>query len=149
MTDRLLTPPSTEPLTPTTPPPTGGARSRRRDPNRPPLTLFLFPLPALAIFTAFFVMPTLQAFQYAVTDWDGYSATFANVGLDNFTRVLTGDTLFRNAAVNNAKFLLVVVAVQTVFSLVLAMVSRKFSVARSQSRRRLSATFVALSSPRL
>lgn len=94
---------------------------KRRSPLAPSLALYLFPLPALAIFIIFFAIPTLQAFTFAVTDWDGYSADFNNVGADNFIRAITGDSLFTNAAVNNVKFLLVVVIVQTVFSLILAM----------------------------
>ena len=95
--------------------------ARRRSPSAPGLGIYLFPLPALVVFVVFFAVPTLQAFQYAVTDWDGYSADFRTVGLANLSRALTGDSLFRNAAVNNAKFLLVVVVVQTALSLLLAL----------------------------
>ena len=95
--------------------------ARRRSPSAPGLSIYLFPLPALAVFAVFFAAPTLQAFQYAVTDWDGFSVDFRNVGLANFTRTVTGDSLFTNAAVNNAKFLLVVVLVQTFLSLLLAL----------------------------
>lgn len=95
--------------------------ARRRSPAAPSRSIYLFPLPALAVFAVFFAAPTLQAFQYAVTDWDGFSVDFRQVGLGNFTRAITGDTLFRNAAVNNAKFLLVVVVVQTFVSLLLAL----------------------------
>lgn len=99
----------------------GPSRRRRRAATAPPLSIYLFPLPALAVFVVFFMIPTLQAFQYAVTDWNGYSADFEWVGLDNFTRVLTGDSLFRNALFNNLKFLLVVLVVQTTMSLILAL----------------------------
>ncbi len=95
--------------------------ARRRSPAAPARSIYLFPLPALVVFVVFFAMPTLQAFQYAVTDWDGFSADFSNVGLDNFTRAVTRDSLFANAAVNNAKFLLVVVIVQTLGSLLLGL----------------------------
>jgi len=95
--------------------------ARRRSPAAPPRSIYLFPLPALIVFAVFFAGPTLQAFQYAVTDWDGFSVDFRNVGLANFTRAVSGDTLFANAALNNAKFLLVVVVVQTVASLLLAL----------------------------
>jgi raffinose/stachyose/melibiose transport system permease protein len=95
--------------------------ARRRSPSAPARSIYLFPLPALAVFVFFFAMPTLQAFQYAVTDWDGFSADFTNVGAANFTRAVAGDSLFANAAVNNAKFLLVVVVVQTAMSLLLAL----------------------------
>lgn len=99
----------------------GPGRRRRRAATAPPLSIYLFPLPALAVFAFFFVVPTLQAFQYAVTDWNGYSSDFNWVGLDNFTRVLTGDSLFRNALFNNLRFLLVVLVVQTWMSLILAL----------------------------
>lgn len=94
---------------------------RGRDPAAPRWTIHLFWAPAMALFIVFFAIPTLQALQYALTDWDGYSADFNNVGAQNFVRVLTGDSLFRNALINNAKFLLVVLIIQTVLSLILAM----------------------------
>ena len=94
---------------------------RRRDPSRPGLSIYLFPLPALVVFVVFFAIPTVQAFQYAATDWDGYSADFNTVGLDNLVRAVTGDSLMVNAALNNGRFLLLVLVVQVVMSLVLAL----------------------------
>jgi raffinose/stachyose/melibiose transport system permease protein len=112
------------PLIRTTPAaPSAGApkrRKRRSGATRVHPALFLFPLPALVIFIFFFAIPTLQAFQYAVTNWDGFSAKFKDVGIDNFTRAATGDSLFSNAMVNNLKFMIVVVIAQTLLSLVLA-----------------------------
>ncbi|MDF4249593.1 sugar ABC transporter permease [Streptomyces sp. WMMB303] len=81
---------------------------------------YLFPLPALVVYVIFFAVPTVQAFQYAVTDWDGYSAGYRSVGLDNFEQLARGDDLFVNAMTNSLKFMLVVVVFQTLFSLVLA-----------------------------
>ena len=102
-----------------------GASRRSRfaaRPGRPHLGLFLFPVPALAIYTIFFALPTVQAVQYAVTDWDGFSTEFNQVGMKNFTQIATnGDSLFTNALANNLKFLLTVVILQTVVSLVLAL----------------------------
>lgn len=94
---------------------------RRRSPTRVNPALYLFPLPAVAIVAFFLVMPTLQAFQYAITDWNGFSAAFNYVGLDNFIRAFTKDSLFTNALTNNLKFVLLVVIAQTAFSLVLAL----------------------------
>lgn len=100
-----------------------GWRSRfAARPGRPHLALFLFPVPALAIYTIFFALPTVQAVQYAVTDWDGFSTEFNQVGMKNFTQIATnGDSLFTNALANNLKFLLTVVILQTVVSLFLAL----------------------------
>ncbi len=83
--------------------------------------LYLFPLPAVVIYVIFFALPTLQAFRYAITDWNGYSATFNNVGFENFINVATNDLLFRNALINNLQFMLVVVICQTALSLGLAL----------------------------
>lgn len=94
---------------------------RRRSPTRVNPALYLFPLPAVAVVAFFLVMPTLQAFQYAITDWNGFSAAFNYVGLDNFIRAFTKDSLFTNALTNNLKFVLLVVIAQTAFSLVLAL----------------------------
>ena len=95
-------------------------RRRPRAGSRVHPALYLFPLPALALYVVFFAIPTVQAFQYATTDWDGFSADFTYLGVDNFVRVVTGDNLFRNALVNNLQFMLVVVVAQTALSLLLA-----------------------------
>ena len=105
----------------------GAAKGRRRSPTRVNPALYLFPLPAVAVIAFFLVMPTLQAFQYAITDWNGFSAAFNYVGLDNFIRAFTKDSLFTNALTNNLKFVLLVVIAQTAFSLVLALLLTKNS----------------------
>jgi raffinose/stachyose/melibiose transport system permease protein len=98
---------------------------RRRRPttsavNRPHPGLFLFPLPALALYVVFFAIPTFEGVRYAITDWDGFSPEYRNVGLQNFSTIATADDLFRNSLFNNLKFMLVVVIFQTLFSLLLA-----------------------------
>ncbi|WP_235046993.1 carbohydrate ABC transporter permease [Arthrobacter nitrophenolicus] len=103
------------------------AKVRRRSPTRVNPALYLFPLPAVAVIAFFLVMPTLQAFQYAITDWNGFSAAFNYVGLDNFVRAFTSDSLFINAMTNNLKFMLLVVIAQTLFSLILALLLTKNS----------------------
>lgn len=103
------------------------AKGRRRSPTRVNPALYLFPLPAVAVIAFFLVMPTLQAFQYAITDWNGFSAAFNYVGVDNFVRAFTKDSLFTNALTNNLKFVLLVVIAQTAFSLVLALLLTKNS----------------------
>ena len=99
----------------------------RRTASRVPPTLWLFPLPAVVLYVIFFVVPTLQAFQYSATDWDGISPEFANVGAGNFSRITSNDDLFRGALTNNVKFLLVVVIAQTALSLLLALLLQRNS----------------------
>lgn len=88
--------------------------------RRTDLAMLAFTVPALALYVVFFVVPTFQSVQYAVTDWDGYSPTFNYVGIDNFTRAISNDMLFTNSLVNNLKFWLFVLVFQTLFALVLA-----------------------------
>ena len=96
--------------------------------------LWLFPVPALALYLTFFVLPAVQGVQYAVTDWDGFSPTFSQVGADNFTEIAGGDDLFRNALTNNLKFLFVVVVCQTALSLLLAVLLARRSRASTALR---------------
>lgn len=88
--------------------------------DRPHPALFLFPLPALVLYVVFFAIPTVEAVRYAITDWDGFSADYNDVGVSNFTTIATADSLFHNALFNNIKFMLVVVVFQTLLSLMLA-----------------------------
>ena len=89
--------------------------------------LWLFPLPALALYVIFFALPTVQSFQYSLTDWDGISSVYKNVGLGNFTQILTNDDLFRGALTNNLEFMLVVVILQTGLALLLALLLQRNS----------------------
>ena len=102
-------------------------KPKGRNPMAAHPALWLFPIPALVLYIAFFVIPTIQGVVYAVTDWDGFSPTAQFVGLDNFTTILTSDDLFRNALSNNIKFMLVVVIFQTIFSLALGVYLSKNS----------------------
>ena len=100
---------------------------RRQSLTRVHPALWLFPLPAIALYVIFFALPTVQAFQYSVTNWDGISPVYKNVGSGNFTRITTNDDLFRGALTNNLKFLLVVVVLQTGLALLLALLLQRNS----------------------
>ena len=98
------------------------------------LILLVFTLPALIIYIVFFVLPTLQSAQYSITNWDGFSDTFDYVGINNFVRAITGDSLFTSSLVNNLKFWIIVLIFQTLGALLLAVMlfrnSRSTSVLR-------------------
>ncbi|SCK56536.1 carbohydrate ABC transporter permease [Streptomyces sp. WMMB 322] len=109
-------------------------RAGRRRATRTHPALWLFPLPAVVLYAVFFAAPTVQAFQYAVTDWDGISAAFNSVGARNFGTIATNDDLFRRALTNNLQFLLVVVVLQTALALVLALLLQRNSRASTALR---------------
>ena len=130
MADRVLSPGLPLATTPQTAARTGPALPRRRKRSarqRTKPALYLFTVPALLLYIFFFAIPTLQAFQFATTNWDGFSADYDNVGLANFDRLATNDDLFRNALFNNLKFMLAVVFFQTLISLALAVFLTKNS----------------------
>lgn len=88
-------------------------------------SIYLFFLPGLLLYAVFFVYPTVSALFYSFTDWDGLSSSFQFVGIDNYERAFTGDTIFRKTIGNNLKFMLVVVVFQTLVALAFALIVLK------------------------
>ncbi|WP_298829586.1 carbohydrate ABC transporter permease [uncultured Planococcus sp.] len=88
-------------------------------------SIYLFFLPGLLLYAIFFVYPTISALFYSFTDWDGLSSSFQFVGIANYERAFTGDTIFRKTIGNNLKFMLVVVVFQTLVALAFAMIVLK------------------------
>jgi len=76
-------------------------------------------LPALLIYVVFYLYPTASNFRYAFTKWDGFLAP-EYIGLENFTRALTNDDIFRRVLGNNVEFSFLVIIFQTAFSLLFA-----------------------------
>lgn len=88
-------------------------------------TIYLFFIPGLVLYSIFFLFPTVSALFYSFTDWDGLSDSYQFVGLDNYERAFTGDTIFRKTVGNNLKFMLMVVILQTLAALAFAMIVMK------------------------
>ncbi|MGM0898442.1 MAG: carbohydrate ABC transporter permease [Bacillota bacterium] len=85
-------------------------------------SIYLFFLPGLVLYSLFFLYPTISALFYSFTNWDGLSATFQFVGIDNYTRAFTGDSIFQKTIGNNLKFMLTVVVFQTLVALAFALI---------------------------
>lgn len=85
-------------------------------------SIYLFFLPGLVLYSLFFLYPTISALFYSFTDWDGLSAAFQFVGIDNYTRAFTGDSIFQKTIGNNLKFMLTVVVFQTLVALAFALI---------------------------
>ncbi|WP_411346441.1 carbohydrate ABC transporter permease [Paenibacillus sp. WLX1005] len=83
--------------------------------------LWLFMLPGIVLYTGLFVYPALSGLFYSFTNWDGVSSAYDFVGISNYKDSFESIT-FRKAFVNNIKFMVVVVVIQTVVSLVLALI---------------------------
>lgn len=62
-------------------------------------TLFLFLFLPVALYTVFFVWPSIKAFYISLTDWNGLSKDFNFIGLSNYKR-LFHDDIFKLAFEN-------------------------------------------------
>jgi raffinose/stachyose/melibiose transport system permease protein len=80
---------------------------------------WLFVLPILLLNALVVLGPSLSAFYYALTRWDGIGpATF--IGLDNFRRMLFEDTSFGKAFLNNVIWMAIFLTIPMVLALVAA-----------------------------
>ena len=50
--------------------------------------------PAIVLYSAFFVLPTLLGFAYGLTDWSGWTKDPLYVGLDNFRELINDERFF-------------------------------------------------------
>lgn len=82
-------------------------------------TVLLFVIPALLLYTAFFLVPTLAALALSFFRWNGISDNVTFLGLKNYIN-LAKDPIFHSAISNNVKFTVIVLIVQTTVSLFLA-----------------------------
>ncbi|WP_083978854.1 carbohydrate ABC transporter permease [Bacillus alveayuensis] len=83
--------------------------------------LYLFILPGLILYLIFFILPTLSALFYSITNWDGLTPEYDFIGFENYVNLLTNDSIFAKSFFNNIKFMLFVVIFQTGFSLLFAL----------------------------
>lgn len=82
--------------------------------------LLPFFVPGIALYLALFIYPTVTGFYYSLTDWDGLSPSYRFIGADNYANVAK-DIIFHKSFVNNLKFMVAVVILQTAVSLLLAL----------------------------
>ena len=75
--------------------------------------------PAFAIYAFLYLYPSLSNLRYSTTRWDGVTEPI-QIGLRNFTYLLTNDDLFMKVLGNNFRFSLIVVIFQTGLALLFA-----------------------------
>lgn len=97
-------------------------------PTRPPrrkktqhggLIAWTFALPALIVYVVFLVYPALSSLWFSFTDWDGLSATYNVVGIDNYVDMVD-DPVVIQAIVNNIIWTIVTITVPVIIGLLLA-----------------------------
>ena len=101
-------------------PPTTRPRRKRRA-NHGGLMAWAFALPALIVYVTFLVYPAMQSLWFSLTDWDGLSATYNVVGLDNYAS-MAKDPVVIQAMINNVIWTIVTITVPVAIGLTLAIV---------------------------
>lgn len=86
---------------------------------RNPVTYIIFILPALILYSAFYIFPIFSTLRYGFTNYDGLlRADF--IGLDNYIQALTNDEIFWVGFKNNVWFILFSIFVQIPIIILLA-----------------------------
>jgi raffinose/stachyose/melibiose transport system permease protein len=94
-----------------------GTGSPRRFQDR--LTIFLFLLPAVALFLIFVLYPIFQSVYYSLFNWKGFGPAVDFVGIENYKNILS-DAVFLKAIKNGILIILFSLAFQLPLSLLLA-----------------------------
>ncbi|GHV43136.1 putative ABC transporter permease protein YurN [Spirochaetia bacterium] len=87
------------------------------------MTIFLFLLPALAVYFTYTLAGIIRTFYYSVFNWSGIgpASQAANVGLGNYVKLM-GDAGFWHALQNNVLLVIVSIVFQLSFGMILALI---------------------------
>lgn len=87
------------------------------------VTIFLFLLPALAVYFTYTLAGIIRTFYYSGFNWSGIgpASQAVNVGLDNYVRLM-GDAGFWHALQNNVLLVIVSIVFQLSFGMILALI---------------------------
>ena len=92
---------------------------RRKKAQGGGLIAWTFALPALVVYFVFLVYPALSSLWFSFTDWDGLSATYNVVGIDNYVNMFD-DPVVIQAIINNIIWTIVTITVPVIIGLLLA-----------------------------
>ncbi len=81
---------------------------------------YLFVLPAVAIFTIFYIIPFFQVFNLSMREWDGILPSQPFVGFLNFKEIFFEDKVWWNSMVNAGYITLIALTVQNALAFLLA-----------------------------
>jgi raffinose/stachyose/melibiose transport system permease protein len=90
------------------------------------ITIIVFLLPAIILFTIFVIYPIFRSVYFSLFDWNGLGPATDFIGLENYQRILS-DKIFQKAVVNNLMIAGLSLLVQLPLSLAIAiMVGKDF-----------------------
>jgi len=87
---------------------------------RDTLENYVFVLPAVAIFSIFYIIPFIWVFQLGLFEWDGISFTKVFVGLGNFKEIFMQDVNWWHSMWNAGYITLIALTFQNILAFMLA-----------------------------
>lgn len=92
---------------------------RKKGINTDRLSFFIISVPALALYSFFYIYSVALGFYYSMTDWDGLARSYGFVGFDNFRKLL-GNKAFYNSIGITFRYALLMVVFTIVVGVILA-----------------------------
>ncbi|MEK8127972.1 sugar ABC transporter permease [Paenibacillus filicis] len=83
-------------------------------------TYFLFTLPAVALYSVFFVYAVIVGINYSFTDWNGISKGYQYIGFDNYTSLFQNPNFWQSLQITGKYAVMLVIGVM-LLSLILAL----------------------------
>ena len=80
-----------------------------------------FTLPAIILYTVFFVFSVIYGIYYSFTNWNGYAKEYKFVGINNYTRLFS-DRVFKRALVFTVEYSAILVVGVITIALILAVI---------------------------
>jgi ABC-type sugar transport system permease subunit len=88
--------------------------------NKSTLESYLFVLPAVLIFSIFYIYPFLKVFQLGMYEWDGIMPTKTFVGMGNFQEIIFQDKIWWNSMLNVGWITVIALTCQNALAFALA-----------------------------
>lgn len=85
-----------------------------------PNKMYVFLIPAMALFLTFWILPILQLFYYSGTNFNGINYDFDFVGMKNYIKIFDNGTLM-NSAKNTLVYTIIMVVASNLIGLSVAM----------------------------
>jgi len=93
-----------------------------------------FLIPALLLYSALFIVPSLLGFGFSLTNWNSYSSQIKYIGFENFREIFSASGRSLLFLWNTIKFALVTTVLKVVFGLLLALAVNRKLVTRNVLR---------------
>lgn len=86
-------------------------RKKRKENYSPVFTnkMYMFAIPALALFLIFWILPILQLFYYSVTNFNGINYNYDFIGMKNYVKIFENGTLFNSVKITLIYALMIVI----------------------------------------